>query len=416
MRPRAVLIATCLLGACSSDPPKNAPLRLVLDTESIDSGCSSAFCTDYKMSCGATIMIRLTDPDTGEQLLGPTDNNELALCVAAPPSETICSLSNLSDELQLFDMPAQTVRVEVAIWSQDDVKPGACPTPGRFELFDVQGRPQPNFAIAPAFGGAAYFRAGEDAEVTVPLACPNTDLLSADNCAANIDTDVEALVTDMGTMQRIRKNQAPVINVAVGETVIVPDMEGGSFSILTSDQTRSLVLDNDGVAPVYVGSVDKRFGIDGKLACATTFEGAGLSTTTVSCEEVADGPEDLTLNPFFIRSETVSSALNALGLTEFPTEGLVIGRVVNQGLSPTSGVAVTPSEGNVIYLSEDLSDITPTLTSASGYFIALDVPAGATWTASSIDGRRHIGSPRGGLVQGKVSAVVIRMTGDVIEN
>lgn len=414
MRLSGLLFLGCFVGACSSNPPKDAPIHLILDTESIDSGCTSAFCTDYEMSCGATVSIRLTDPDTGEQLVRPT-GEELALCVAAPPNDTICSLSDLSDELQLFDMPGETVRVEVAIWSQDDVQPGACPKPARFELFDIQGRPQPNFAIAPAFGGATYFRAGEQAEVTVPLFCPNTALLSANDCQANILTDVQAFVTDIGTMQLIRKKQAPIITVDVGETVIVPDTQGGSFSILTSEQTRPLTLDNAGVTPVYVGSVDQRFGIGGKLACATTFEGAGLSTTTVFCEEVTDSPDELTLNPVFIRSATVSATLTALGLSEFPEEGIVIGRVVNEGLSPTSGVVVTPSEGTVLYLSEDLSDISPTLTSDSGYFVALDVPAGATWTATSFDGRRHIGSPRGGLVQGKVSAVVIRMTGDVTE-
>jgi hypothetical protein len=65
-------------------------------------------------------------------------------------------------------------------------------------------------------------------------------------------------------------------------------------------------------------------------------------------------------------------------------------------------------------LSDDLSDVSPTLSSASAYFVATDVPAGATWTASHFDGRRHTGHPRGGLIQGKVSAVIIRMTGDVV--
>ncbi len=365
------------------------------------------------MSCGATISIRLTDPDTGELLVRPS-GEELSHCIAVAPGETICSLRDLGDQLQLFDMPAQTVRVEVALWSQEDVKPGACPRTGRFELFDVQGRPQTNFRPAPAFAGAAYFRAGEASDVSVPLACPNPGLLSSNDCEANQLTDVEAFVTDIGTLQLIRDTQAPSITVSVGETRIVPDDQGGAFSVLEAADTYDLRLDDKGVTPVYKESVPQRFGIDGKLACSTSLEGAAQATTTVFCEEVPDSAEDLTLHPILIRKTTVDAVLNAMGAAEFPEGGLLIGRVVNEGLSPSPGVAVTPSVGSVSYLSADLSDITPTLTSDSAYFIASDVPADATWTASHFDGRRHTGSPRGGVVQGKVSGLIIQMTGDVI--
>lgn len=408
------MVSAAFLWACSSDPPKDAPIHLVLDTESIDSGCNSEFCIDYNMSCGATVSIRLTDPITGEQLVNASSGEELSRCIAAPATDTICSLRDLADDLQLFDMPAQTVRVEVAIWSQEDVKPGACPKTGRFELFDVLGRPQTTFSPEPAFGGAAYFRAGEDLDVVVPLACPNPGLLSANDCEANQLTDVEAFVTDIGTMQLIRETQAPSISVAVGETRKLPDSQGGFFSVLEAIDTNVLRLDNEGVTPVYKDSIPQRFGIDGKLACTTTLEGTPQATTTVFCEEVPEAAEDLVLNPVLIRKAIVESILLAMAATEFPEGGLLIGRVVNEGFSPTAGVAVTPSEGTVFYLSEDLSDISPTLTSASAYFLATDVPAGATWTASHFDGRRHTGAPRGGVVRGKVSAVIIRMTGDVI--
>jgi hypothetical protein len=386
---------------------------MILDTESIDSGCQSEFCTDYSMSCGATISLRLTDPTTGEQLVSAS-GQVLALCIAAEPNDNICSLRDLSEDLQLFDMPAQTVRVEVALWSPEDVQPGACPKPRRFELFDVQGRPQTNYKPEPALAGAAYFRAGEDSDVIVPLACPSPASLGADDCEANQLTDVEAFVTDIGTMQLIRELQAPSISVSVGETRVVPDMQGGSFSVLDAIDTFELRLDNEGVTPVYKDSIPQRFGIDGRLACTTSLEGTAQATTTVLCEEVLESAEDLVLHPVLIRKAVVDAILVAMGAVEFPEDGLVIGRVVNEGLSPSPGVAVTPSEGSVFYLSDDLGDISPTLTSASAYFISTDVPAGATWTATHFDGRRHTSSPRGGIVRGKVSAVVIRMTGDLI--
>lgn len=405
-----------LLGAlgCSSAPPADVPIHLILDTESVGSGCTSASCSDYLMSCGATVSIRLTDPDSGEQLYRES-GQALMVCQDAPVSDTICSLKDLKQDLQLFDMPARTVRVEVAVWNREDLDADDCEKTINFDLFDALGRPKTNFRPQPAFAGAAYFRAGEETEITVPLACSNPMALNKNDCAANLPTDVEAFVTDMGTMQLIREEQALDIPVTVGETEVVSDNLGVPFSVLVTADAHTLVHVPDSVPPVYRASIPQRFGDRGKLACSTTREDSAQVTTTVLCEVVGDKTEELTLSPVLIRKPTVDAILTAaLGTSAFPANGLVIGRVVDEGFSPTPGVAVTPSEGTVLYLNDDLSDVTPTLSSASAYFVATDVPAGASWTASHFDGRRHAGAPRGGLIQGKLSAVIIRMTGGVI--
>ena len=133
------------------------------------------------------------------------------------------------------------------------------------------------------------------------------------------------------------------------------------------------------------------------------------------CQDVIPGAPKLDVQPLLIRKDLVDAALLALGETSFPETGLVIGRVVDESFSPAPGVAVTPvAGGSVLYLDEQLDGSAIALTSTSGYFVASDVPFGSEWIASHFDGRRQSGTPRGGLIQGKVSGVIIRMTGDVI--
>jgi hypothetical protein len=78
--------------------------------------------------------------------------------------------------------------------------------------------------------------------------------------------------------------------------------------------------------------------------------------------------------------------------------------------APLANVNVMPSAGSVDYVSADRSTLIGSDTSTSGLFIARDVPFGSTWTAVHIgDGRREDGAIRTGLVQDKVTALLIRM-------
>ncbi len=407
---RVLLIAPLLglCGACQSDPPTQAAIRIRLDTESIDSGCMSSVCEDYSMTCGAMVMLRITDPKTGEVLL--RDNVEpLSLCLQAPSSEDLCGIKTM--DMRLFGIPAKNVRVEVALFNPDDKIAGQCPSPNGFELFDRLGRPQTNSKLPLAFAGSANFQAGEDSEVVVPLFCPNPEVLSVDTCTANLPTDVRAVVTDIDSMQTLRKEQAPTITVEVGEARSVPDNLGTSDFVLEAADTEALALNNLGAVPVFEDSIGKRFG---DLVCSTTLEGVPQATVSARCEQVPFQAPDLELQPILIHKELVDAALLALGETSFPDAGIVIGRVVDESFSPSAGVAVTPDSGSVLYLDDDLAASPLGLTSNSAYFVATDVPFGSTWTASHFDGRRQSGTPRAGLIEGKVSTLIIRLTGDVI--
>ncbi|MBL4634347.1 MAG: hypothetical protein JKY56_10770 [Kofleriaceae bacterium] len=135
----AAVLAMLLSGACSDDASGDATITLSLDTTSVDSDCPSSNCEDYGMSCGATIMMRFVDADTGEQLnRGGGDDTPFFLCVEAASSDTLCSLSELAPQLRFFDLPPQNSRVEVAIFSSDDL-PGNCDELLESELFDLRG-------------------------------------------------------------------------------------------------------------------------------------------------------------------------------------------------------------------------------------------------------------------------------------
>jgi len=366
------------------------------------------------MSCGATVFLRLTDPDSGEQLLTQS-GVPLSVCIEAPVNQDICSLADLASQMQLDGMPARTMRVEVAVWNADDVAAGECPIAPGFELFDLFGRPKTDLSPQPAFAGAAYFRAGDDADVTVPLACPNPGRLDVDSCAANLPTVVTAAVTDIGSMQLLRKEQAAEVSVSVGAAQERFDDQGASFFVLESSALSPLSLDLSGATPIYRDEVQLPFISD--LVCSTTNEDVAQATTNVFCEEVPDtqtGNDDLNIFPLLLRKPVLDAALAALGLQTFPEQGLVIGRVVDEGFSPLAGVVVTPSAGSVLYLNDDLTVAAQGLSTNSAFFVSTDVPYGASWTASHFDGRRHSGQPRGGLVEGKLSTIMIRMTGDVI--
>lgn len=407
----AVVLGAVVLGAvgvsCGGEPPRDAPMRLVLDTESIESGCVSNSCTDYPMSCGATVSVRITDPDTGELLTNRETGEALALCLPLEPSETLCSFADIMSQLKIPGMPATTVRVEVALWNPEVAE---CPDTTRFELFDVFGRPKVNYQPQPAFAGATYFRAGESDEVTIALSCTNPDKLDVETCAANIPIEITAIVTDIGSVLPLNTEQAPIATVATGKARIALDELGKSFAVLDAGDTADLPLNNEGATPVYQATMKSPFDT---LACTVTLEDAAQATAAATCETV-DPSEDVELGGLLVRKEIVDAVLAALG-ESFPSDGLVIGRVVNESFQPTAGVSVTVPQGTVQYLSSDLLTLSGGLTTSSGYFISKDVPFGSIWSAFHSDGRRHSEAPIGGLIRGKVSAVLIRMTGDVIQ-
>lgn len=406
---RTSLTVLLLATACGSEPPTRAEIHMTLD-ESAQSGCTSTSCADYGMSCGAIVSLRFTDVDTGEVLRSQNGRGRrLEACEVAGVSETICSLADLAPELELDGMPAKTIRVEVAVWNADEVDVSdGCPD----MAFDVFGRPQTDVNPQPAFAGATYFRAGTDTDVTVPLTCSAPAKLDSNSCAANLPTQTSAQVIDMTTLQLLQEGLASNVEVHVGEATPVPDAPDSGFELKLAN-LYELRLDLDGPAPIWRNAIPLP-ALD--LVCSTTLERIPRATTSVVCEEVDDAADDLRVSPILLDDAVLGSILEALGLTIFPEDGILIGRVIDEVSQPMAGVVVTPSDGtSVLYLNEDLSVAAPGLTSNSAFFVSTDVAFGSDWTAMSFGGERHKGSPRGGLIRGNVSTLIIRMTLEVNE-
>lgn len=412
-----VLAASSGSAGCGSTPPDRAEILLTLDTGELGT-CAESSCEAYFMTCGARLSIRVTDIDTHEVLLNP-NGRRLELCLDAAVSENICSLKDLAPLMELDGMPASDVRVEVAVWNADDVGPeGGCP----ITEFDLYGRPSVDSVLQPAFGGATFFRAGVDSEISVPLSCTAPSRLNSPSCAANIPTQTRARVRDIDALQNIQdESLATALTVRVGTASLRFDNEGNEFYELGLSNLSELDVDLDGSVE-WNNAIPLPNILDGDLVCSATLEFGPQTTPTVTCENATvdigeSGEEDvLEVSPLYLSVDVLSKILDALGIESFPEDGLVVGRVVTEAYFPLSGVEVIPSDGStVLYLNEDLSLAGPGQTSDSAFFVSTSTVYGARWTARSSSGTTQTGQPRGGQIRGTVSAVLIRMISEANE-
>src|SRR5262249_41620017 len=111
---------------------------------------------------------------------------------------------------------------------------------------------------------------------------------------------------------------------------------------------------------------------------------------TLECEQVASTDTDLSLTGTFLDAARLAAVETAIG--PIPKAGLVLGKVVDSTGGPASGVVVTPLQGTVVYLSDDMTSTTDaggaplTATTSSGAFVSTDAPfefngSLDTWTA-----------------------------------
>lgn len=369
------------------------------------------------MSCGARLSIRVTDVDTKEVLRNP-NGRLLEVCLDAAVSENICSLKDLAPLMELDGMPAEDVRVEVAVWNADDVGvDGGCPT----TEFDLYGRPSVDSVLQPAFGGATFFRAGVDSEITVPLSCTAPSRLNSSSCAANIPTQTRARVRDIDALQNIQdESLAAALTVRVGTASLRFDNEGNEFYELGLTNLSELDLDLDGSVEWH-NAIPLPSIPEGDLVCSATLEFGPQTTPTVTCEDATvqageNGEEELEVSPLYLSVDVLSKILDAVGFESFPEDGLVVGRVVTETYFPMSGVEVIPSDGSsVLYLNEDLSLAGPGQTSDSAFFVSSETVYGARWTARSSGGTTQTSQPRGGRIRGTVSTVLIQMASEANE-
>jgi hypothetical protein len=424
---RLALASIFLVLACNGVPDEPFEIRLRLNPER---GCQAS-CTDYPMNCVGALSVRIVPaefPDPPDAGLGEDAGvvAEPALaehCVTfgrtdstAERAPDLCSLGEVP--LSFQDLPAEMVRIQVAVWSvtelgtMDNGDP-ECP---KHDIFNLTGGT--NFDPQPAVAGWGYFDLSEITVAEIDLACGNPEQLTA---CVDDRTLVNARVENLESLVFVDGVTAGDLRVSVAEPVARQnDMGDLEYVIPAGDH--ELTLEADGPVPTWFATVDDQFE---QIACVEVLNRVvPQSTASVVCKRTVPG-NDFSLNgptqqtpaaqaAAYLPKAVLDEILAAASLPGVPEKGLVIGRVVDHLGSPEADVTVdaeteVPSHGEVLYLDADRMGLNDVQTTSNGYFVAREVPFGTRWTALSNDGRGERGEYVAGLVVGKITVLVIRL-------
>ena len=397
-----LLVAVLVAAGCQKAPEDLGPFAISFTFDQrAGTQCPSESCADYGMRCGATLGIRILDVADDGRIVADA-------CIPVPPASTLCGMGDVTGPT-FFNIPAHRLRIEAAAWrpevlESDPDLAGECPDDA---LFDVRGVPLDTFLPRPAFAGAAYFDAGSDVDVAmVPLSCTDAAQLDQQECGLIDTTPIEVTADDIETALDITDEQAASLTVGLAEPRAVPDGDGGTVYVIDAQDTIPLEPVTDTPIPTFAGTTDSV----PDTACSILLELIPQSVASVTCRRLDTDLDEIDVRGVLVTVDTLDQILAAMSLEAFPPEGLVVGRVVDHTGAPLADVKVMPSAGDVDYLSADRSTLFGNDTSVNGFFIARDVPFGASWTAiHNVDGRREEGEIRAGLVQDKVTAILVRM-------
>jgi hypothetical protein len=421
--------ATTLLCACPADDPAGRDqysISLQLDVGEVGSTCDSApTCGQYAMGCDVRVGVRLLD-------LPPDPDNPT---VAGAVRDTKCSVPNLSAgtlcELgdpekfspTFFRVSPTPGQIEIVVW------PAIPETIGCPEVeFDLAGRPREDIAgpTRPAFGRRVYFDfGGQEPVARVPLACSNPGDL--DSVICNPPTlDIHADLDDVALPKLgmgVDSAKAELLTVKVGK----PVFEGGRWRIIPQDAIDlARVQDVPEVRPEWATSDvpaeidgEPRFELNDDLC--TLVLGLDSAPPTLTCSKLNDQAAldagEIDLFGYMISGVDWERFEQAIGLESFPTEGLVLGRVVGTNLSPLDQVTVSHSGNPLVlyYLNENGDGIHSLAeTSSSGYFVAQAPLFTTTWEAQRFGNWRVVGTPTGGVLgNSSITVVIITMSQDI---
>ena len=393
------VVALAVVGACGAEL---GPLPIALEfREELPGQCPSDQCSDYGLDCGAVISVRVfpgsSDPLTQAEPL-------LESCIALDAASDLCALSTAG--LQLGDLPAERVRIEVAIWSPEDVN-NSCPGG---PMFDLGGLPLSTFDPQPAFAGSRVFDAGSESLslASIELACFDSDPLG--QCGGG-QTEVTAAIDDIDTLLFAPALAAANLRVSVGVPREQPIEGGETVFVIDAADDFELELTRTVPVPQFAATVSRSFP---DIACLQVLDVAPQSTTAVTCTNLGSSSAELELTGYLVGKPRVDQLLGLLGEPTFPAGGLVVGRVVDGINQPTGDVtitATTPTGGSaeILYISDDFLTFGTTGPTAShGFFVSRDAPFGTTWTATHLDGRVQDQAVATGLIQGKVTGQLRR--------
>jgi hypothetical protein len=384
-----------MLAACNAPPPS---LRIAFAGPPTQA-CPSTDCADVPMNCPSVISIRIVvppdvDPDHPllEQCQEMMPNGHSNMCVVA------------SIDLVETPLPVQDLEVQVALYPTTAVGVNATGTalvcPNRVQYSAVTGFPVEQ-APTPALGGHAFYHPG-DQTVTVTLGCTDLDAINT-SCAGLELVKVAASIENFEDRFPVLNDNVQQLEVSAGE----PRPLSNAFELFPRDTSPLTLQINGSGRPTWEGEVQSPFN---NYACLKVWDNAAQSTATVTCRRVtADQP--LELLGELMGKKLLDDLLKNLELTEFPSQGLTVGIVVDEVGDPIEGAVVTAKQSTVRYWAAD-STFSGTATSDRGIFVSTDAPFGTEFSTEVMVGNtRQSVSAIGGLLVGMATIVILRPGG-----
>jgi len=372
--------------------------------------CPDVDCAKVSMRCPAVMSIRIFDP-------ADPSAPPLHQCVYVAPNlhYDMCTLARVglaSDPIPVRDMEVQIAlypKTIIPIDANDELQ---CPT--NVEYSAATGFPVEQ-APAPAMGGHAFYHPGDEF-VDVTLGCTDLDAI---NQSCDVDTQVTVTATvdefDSRFPVTASSTTAAGLRVSVGE----PRSQGSAFVLNPGDAYDLAPADVEpggGATATWVADI-QNLELN-KFVCVEVLEEDAQTPAVLQCRP-ATMSQPLNLAGVWISRATVASILQSISSDPwpmFPSEGLTVGLVIDEGLNPASGIVVTSSADHpdslgtpstVKYLAKD-GALGGNATSPLGMFVSRDAPFGTQFSVGGPGRQTVVGY--GGLVAGKLTVVILAAT------
>lgn len=392
---RALLLGVlgATLAACEATPPLKIGYEL---SKGPSQECMADNCDGVQLWCDPVLSIRIVDPALPHDPADPTVDNSLLSVCQRFRAQTLCGMQQVNLPFDA-ELPARRLAVQVALYNADDLPKAAdgepiCP---RTLQYDAN-----NLAIAsepyPAVAGQSYFSPG-DAETVVTLGCNDLTVLARPSCRGADLLKITASADDFVSGVGLQPPLSEQVELYVGEPTSYFDAGSEEqFHKLPLLQLDRLARVAGSGTPAWHADLQKTFA---KSVCVVVREFDSATTSSVSCRRF-DGESPLDLRGILLERPTITAALNALQLSAFPLNGMVIGMVVDSLGKPVKDVVVRPSSGTVQYLSE--GRIAGASTSSNGIFLSLDTPYNTSWSAPGTTGGY------GGIIDGYATVIILQ--------
>lgn len=413
------LVAVAALGLGACDDSVQFSLRIEWQRQTAEGSAQACpqlmdgtySCRAIPLSCDVQVRVRI---------IGATnDETYYSDCFPILSNGDACQLGALPIDARAI--PNEMVRVQVIVWTMAELEAsglsnaelaesGGCPVT---TAFDSGGLPrlgitpvQPGVKRepVPALGGETYFRVGQSPTATVTLGCPQYPSLNAAVCRDD-GQRIQATIRDPELLFPIPRPD-PRDNMSVRYGLPEETVDEGVYEVVTERLSPALAVSAVGAPLTWDGSL---LIPPGPLGCLITDRDA-LVAPTIHCfdtEVPADGP--MFAEGFQVGRDLLFNLRRLYGLIDVPTEGLVLGMVLDADGRQVAGATVTASGGATVNYPDDAFNGVQATTNTNGFFTSRDAAFETTWSATAPGNLKDDDTARGGLVQDHVSFVVVRL-------